>query len=112
MWTARWPSIQGEVLPHQKLKLRMRASPIRAAYGRTFWSEEVHLDAVGGAAVVTLPAPMEGVGVPIQDSVAGYVVSVTALQVSKPHKPLVVSQCRGATMSGAQTKALSLLSSC
>lgn len=77
----RWPIILGNIVPRQRLRLQVRASPIRASYGRTFWSNEVVLDAVGGAAVVSLPYPMDGLGVPVQESYAGYIASISATQV-------------------------------
>eukprot|EP00884_Botryococcus_braunii_P001070 jgi/Botrbrau1/10964/Bobra.0383s0018.1 len=78
---SRWPIILGGFAPRQRLRLRVRASPIRASHGRIFWSDEVIIDPVGGAAVVNLPYPMDGLGVPVQESYAGYVASITASQV-------------------------------
>ena len=74
--------MQGGFSPHRrKLRLQLRASQMKAAPGRTFWSTPVRLDALGGAAVVAVPSPLQGSGSSVGYR-AGYVMAVTAKQVS------------------------------
>lgn len=73
--------MQGGFSPHKrKLRLQLRASQMKAAAGRTFWSTPVRLDALGGAAVVAVPSPIQGASSGI-GARAGYVMAVTAKQV-------------------------------
>ena len=72
----------GFPLQRRKLKLQLRASQIQAPPGRTFWSTPVQLDAVGGAAVVSVPCPLQGPPSSAVDHRAAYMVAVTAAQVS------------------------------
>ena len=37
--------------------MQLRVSNMRAPYGRSFWSEPVQLDSLGGAAIVSVPCP-------------------------------------------------------
>ncbi len=53
---------------------------MKAAAGRTYWSTPVRLDALGGAAVVAVPSPLQGSGSSVGYR-AGYVMAVTAKQV-------------------------------
>ena len=77
-----YASMQGGFSPHRrKLRLQLRASQMKAAPGRTFWSTPVRLDALGGAAVVAVPSPLQGSGSNVGHK-AGYVVAVTAKQVT------------------------------
>ena len=82
LFTCSWPSMQGGFpLQRRKLDLQLRASQIRAPPGRTLWSSPVHLDALGGAAVVSVPCPMSGTASAVLDHRAAYVLAVTATQV-------------------------------
>ena len=74
----------GFPLQRRKLKLQLRASQIQAPSGRTFWSTPVQLDAVGGAAVVSVPCPLQGPPSSTVDHRAAYMVAVTAAQVLNP----------------------------
>jgi len=60
---------------------QVRASPYKADAGATYWSEPLQLDALGAAAVVTVPAPLQGLAAGAQAPNAAIVVSVTARQV-------------------------------
>ena len=54
----------------------------KAPEGRTYWSDSVELDTtVGGAAVVSAPAPLLPPSCPLPAPRAAYVMSVTAAQV-------------------------------
>ncbi|KAL6783764.1 hypothetical protein ACKKBF_B05705 [Auxenochlorella protothecoides x Auxenochlorella symbiontica] len=57
--TVCWPALQGGLLQggKQRLRLQLRASPLTAPPGTTFWSAPLTLDSQGGAAVVTVPSP-------------------------------------------------------
>ena len=59
----------------------MRASPYAAPRGHSHWSEPLGLDGLGGAAVVTLPAPLQGLAAATQAPQAAVVLSVTARPV-------------------------------
>jgi len=77
-----WPSMQGGFPPHRrKLKLQLRASQMKASPGHTFWSDPVRLDALGGAAVVSVPSPLQG-ATTATGARAAYMFAVTATQVS------------------------------
>ncbi|PSC70464.1 Methionine gamma-lyase isoform A [Micractinium conductrix] len=79
---SRWPSIQGGLQPHrQRLRLEIRATQCQAPPGRTYWSDPVELDALGGAAVVTVPSPLLPPTAAIPAARAAYQMSVTASQV-------------------------------
>jgi hypothetical protein len=74
--------MQGGFPPHRrKLKLQLRASQMKAASGQTFWSNPVRLDALGGAAVVSVPSPLQGATATTTGARAGYIFAVTATQV-------------------------------
>lgn len=74
--------MQGGVQPaKRRLRLRIRASNIRARSGRTFWSAPVALDALGGAAVVMVPYPTASTAAAVVDSPSAYMLAVTAAQV-------------------------------
>ena len=74
--------MQGGVQPSKRrLRLRIRASNMRARSGRTFWSAPVGLDALGGAAVVMVPYPTASTAVHAVDSPSAYMLAVTASQV-------------------------------
>ena len=53
---------------------------MKAAPGHTFWSNPVRLDALGGAAVVSVPSPMQGASA-VAGARAAYMFAVTATQV-------------------------------
>lgn len=76
-----YASMQGGFSPHKrKLRLQLRASQMKAGPGKTFWSTPVRLDALGGAAVVAVPSPIQG-GSSSAGTKAGYIMAVTATQV-------------------------------
>lgn len=57
----RWPSMQGSLGGrHGRVRLQLRATQAMSPPGRSYWSEGVRLDALGGAAVVVAPRPMPG----------------------------------------------------
>ncbi|KAK2078489.1 hypothetical protein QBZ16_003329 [Prototheca wickerhamii] len=61
--TTMWPSLPAGPEPsaaHGRLRLQLRASPLAAAPGQTYWSVPVTLDAQGGAAIVSVPCPDGG----------------------------------------------------
>jgi hypothetical protein len=63
------------------LAVQVRASPYKATEGSSYWSEPLQLDALGAAAVVTVPAPLQGLASGTTAPNAAVVVSVTARQV-------------------------------
>jgi hypothetical protein len=72
----------GLQLHRHRLKIQVRATQCKAPEGRTYWSDSVELDAtVGGAAVVTAPAPLLPPSCPLPAPKAAYMMSVTAAQV-------------------------------
>lgn len=71
----------GFPLKRRKLKLQLRASQICAPPGQTFWSDPVRLDALGGAAVVSVPCPLHKSPQSLRQP-AMYMLAVTASQVS------------------------------
>lgn len=75
--------MQGGLLPYRRrVRIQLRASNMRAPYGRTYWSEPVQLDSLGGAAVVSVPCPLAGPSSVMPDPRSAYMLSVTANQVS------------------------------
>lgn len=52
-----------------------------AAGGATHWSEPLALDGLGAAAVVTLPAPLQGLAGRVDAPHAAVILTVTARQV-------------------------------
>ena len=73
----------GGALPYRRrVRLQLRASSMRAPWGATYWSDAVQLDALGGAAVVSVPCPVAG---PAHHAAptraAAYMLTVTANQV-------------------------------
>lgn len=89
-----YPSMQGGVQPSKRrLRLRIRASNVRARSGSTFWSAPVALDALGGAAVVMVPTPTHGTAAAMVDSPAAYMLAVTAAQVNKNAVPCCWGIC-------------------
>lgn len=78
----RWPSMQGGLLPYRRrVRMQLRASNMRAPFGRTYWSDPVQLDSLGGAAVVSVPCPLAGPSSMMPDPRSAYMLSVTANQV-------------------------------
>lgn len=63
------------------LNVQVRASPYKAEEGSSYWSEPLQLDGLGAAAVVTVPAPLQGPAAGAAAPNAVVVVSVTARQV-------------------------------
>ncbi|KAK9798969.1 hypothetical protein WJX73_003190 [Symbiochloris irregularis] len=89
----RYASMQGGVQPSKRrLRLRIRASNIRARSGRTFWSAPVALDALGGAAVVMVPYPTASTAAAVVDSPSAYMLAVTAAQVDGGDGALAVHE--------------------
>ena len=78
----RYSSMVGGPQPGaHRLRIQLRASPCAAPPGRTFWSSPVQLDALGAAAVVSVPAAMAArAGTPL-DADSAIVVSLTAVEV-------------------------------
>eukprot|EP00887_Chlorella_sp_A99_P007395 scaffold2.g7395.t1 len=77
-----WPSMQGGLRLHKQcLRLQVRATQCKAPFGRTYWSDGVELDALGGAAVVAVPAPLLPPTAAVPAPRAAIVLSVTASQV-------------------------------
>ena len=74
----------GFQLRHRRLSLQLRASQIKAAAGGNLWSDSVQLDALGGAAVVSVPCPMQGPAAPKARYKSAYLLAVTAAQVTLP----------------------------
>lgn len=73
--------MQGGFSPHRrKLRLQLRVTQMKAGHGRTFWSLPVRLDALGGAAIVAVPSPIQSIGSAAAYK-AGYIMAVTAKQV-------------------------------
>ena len=69
-----------------RLHVQVRASPMAAAGGATHWSEPLALDGLGAAAVVTLPAPLQGLAGRVDAPHAAVILSVTARQVFHKHR--------------------------
>ena len=77
-----FPSIQGGLqLQGRRLQLQLRATQNRARPGGTYWSDSVEVDALGGAAIVTVPSPLLPPIAPLPAERAAYVFSVTASAV-------------------------------
>ena len=81
--------------------MQLRVSNMRAPYGRSFWSEPLQLDSLGGAAIVSVPCPGHSPSYAQPDARAAYALSVTASQVRQIFKAystgvgyLVYSPCR------------------
>lgn len=55
---------------------------MRARGGRSLWSAPVQLDALGGAAVVSVPYPVPGAAAGEPDYRAAYTLAVTATQAA------------------------------
>ena len=106
MWGRSWPSMQGGFPPHRrKLRLQLRASQMKAAPGHTFWSNPVRLDALGGAAVVSVPSPMQGASA-VAGARAAYMFAVTATQVPAPiQRPQREDRCSKCLLNGVYVKA-------
>ena len=62
--------------------MQLRISNMRAPYGRSFWSEPLQLDSLGGAAIVSVPCPGPSPSYAQPDARAAYALSVTASQVA------------------------------
>ena len=91
----RWPSMQGGFTPKTRtLKLQLRASQMCAPAGQTFWSSPVRLDALGGAAVVSVPCPMQNSAHSLR-SPAIYMLAITATQVGCHRQILSLQRCLG-----------------
>lgn len=74
--------MQGGLRLHkQRLRLQVRATQCKAPFGRTYWSDPVELDGLGGAAVVAVPAPLLPPTAAIPAARAAFMLSVTASQV-------------------------------
>jgi hypothetical protein len=72
----------GSALPYRRrVRLQLRASSMHAPWGATYWSDAVQLDALGGAAVVSVPCPAAGPAHTLPDPRAAYMLTVTANQV-------------------------------
>ena len=61
--------------------MQLRVSNMRAPYGRSFWSEPLQLDSLGGAAIISVPCPGHSPSYAQPDARAAYALSVTASQV-------------------------------
>ena len=73
--------MQGGFTPKTRtLKLQLRASQMCAPAGQTFWSNAVRLDALGGAAVVSVACPIQNSAQSLRRP-AIYMLAVTATQV-------------------------------
>ncbi len=66
--------------------MQLRVSNMRAPYGRSFWSEPLQLDSLGGAAIVSVPCPGHSPSYAQPDARAAYALSVTASQVRQIFK--------------------------
>lgn len=74
--------MRGSAAPgRRRLRMQLRISNMRAPYGRTFWSEPVQLDSLGGAAIVSVPCPGPSPSYAQPDARAAYALSVTASKV-------------------------------
>ncbi len=74
--------MRGSAAPgRRRLRVQLRVSNMRAPYGRSFWSEPLQLDALGGAAIVSVPCPGPSPSYAQPDARAAYALSVTASQV-------------------------------
>ncbi len=78
------------MVPGSSFQVQLRLHESQAPFGQTFWSEAVHLDAFGGAAVVTVPCSasalqtenISALNVAAQKHLRScYTLSVTARQV-------------------------------
>ena len=78
------------MVPGSAFQVQLRLHESQAPFGQTFWSEAVHLDAFGGAAVVTVPCSasalqtenISALNVAAQKHLRScYTLSVTARQV-------------------------------
>ena len=78
------------MVPGSSFQVQLRLHESQAPFGQTFWSEAVHLDAFGGAAVVTVPCSasalqtenISALNVASQKHLRScYTLSVTARQV-------------------------------
>lgn len=79
--------MQGGMPPYRRrVRMQLRASNTLAPLGRTYWSDPVQLDSLGGAAVVSVPLPTAGPASVITDDRSAYMLSVTANQVSRWHQ--------------------------
>lgn len=67
-----------------RARRQVRASPVAAGGGATHWSEPLPLDGLGAAAVVTLPAPLQGLAGLANAPHAAVILTVTARQVKAP----------------------------
>ena len=75
--------MRGSAAPgRRRLRMQLRISNMRAPYGRTFWSEPLQLDSLGGAAIVSVPCPGPSPSYAQPDARAAYALSVTASQVA------------------------------
>ena len=75
--------MRGSAVPgRRRLRVQLRVSNMRAPYGRSFWSEPLQLDALGGAAIVSVPCPGPSPSYAHPDARAAYALSVTASQAS------------------------------
>lgn len=82
--------MRGSAAPgRRRLRVQLRVSNMRAPYGRSLWSEPLQLDALGGAAIVTVPCPGPSPSYAQPDARAAYALSVTASQVL----PIFLSRC-------------------
>lgn len=74
--------MQGGMLPYRRrVRMQLRASRDMAPLGRTYWSDPVQLDSLGGAAVVRIPCPVTAPSSGTSDPPSAYMLSVTANQV-------------------------------
>ena len=76
--------MQGGLRSHRprRLRLQIRATQCQAPPGRSYWSDPVELDALGGAAVVTVPSPLLPPTAAIPAARAAYMMSGEAGQRS------------------------------
>lgn len=75
--------MRGSAAPgRRRLRVQLRVSNMRAPYGRSFWSEPLQLDALGGAAIVSVPCPGPSPSYAHPDARAAYALAVTASQAS------------------------------
>eukprot|EP00803_Ostreobium_quekettii_P009393 evm.model.scf_204.12 EVM.evm.TU.scf_204.12 scf_204:78769-93194(-) len=78
----RWPWIEGaNTRRHGRLRLQLRSSMAQAPQGGDYWSGPVSLDALGGAAVVQVPCPIQGSASKPAFPAAAYFFSVTAVPI-------------------------------
>ena len=76
-WACRYASMQGQAKSHRALQLCATTS---VAGGKALWSGPVQLNALGAAAVLEVPCPLQPVH-NRKDKLPGYRVAVTAVQV-------------------------------